>query len=67
MLSYCSSTRLKRYRESGQPCLVPDFNGMALGFSPFNLMLAVDCVCLWVSMGTFSNCVQVPVEAKRKY
>ena len=36
-----SSTILKRSGESGQPCLVPDFNGMALSFSPFNLMLAV--------------------------
>ena len=37
-----SSTILKRYGESGQPCRVPDFNGMALSFSPFNLILAVD-------------------------
>ena len=36
-----SSTILKRYGESGQPCLVPDFSGMALSFSPFNLMLTV--------------------------
>ncbi|ERE68785.1 zinc finger protein [Cricetulus griseus] len=26
--------------ESGQPFLVPDFRGIALSFSPFNLMLA---------------------------
>ncbi|ERE66158.1 coiled-coil domain-containing protein 91 [Cricetulus griseus] len=32
---------LKRYGESGQPCLVPDFRGIALSFSPFSLMLAV--------------------------
>ena len=36
-----SSTILKRYGEGGQPCHVPDFSGMALSFSPFNLMLAV--------------------------
>ena len=36
-----SRTILKRYGESGQPCHVPDFNGMALSFSPFSLMLAV--------------------------
>ncbi|ERE72892.1 hypothetical protein H671_5g14693 [Cricetulus griseus] len=36
-----SRTILKRYGESGQPFLVPDFRGIALSFSPFNLMLAV--------------------------
>ncbi|KAL6030756.1 hypothetical protein STEG23_010256 [Scotinomys teguina] len=29
---------LNKYGESGQPCLVPDFRGIALSFSPFNLM-----------------------------
>ena len=33
---------LNRYRESGQPCPVPNFREIALSFSPFNLMLAVD-------------------------
>ena len=33
-----SSTMLKRYGESGQPCIVPDFSGMALIFSLFNLI-----------------------------
>ena len=44
-LSYCYSLHvkyLKRYGESGQPCLVPDFRGIAVSFSSFNLMLAVD-------------------------
>ncbi|KAL6058923.1 hypothetical protein STEG23_022111, partial [Scotinomys teguina] len=36
-----SSTILNEYGESGQPCLVPDFSGIALSFSPFNLMLTV--------------------------
>ncbi|ERE73754.1 hypothetical protein H671_5g13958 [Cricetulus griseus] len=36
-----SSTILKRYGESGQPYLVPDFRGNALSFSPFSLMLFV--------------------------
>ncbi|KAL6038546.1 hypothetical protein STEG23_023205, partial [Scotinomys teguina] len=36
-----SSTIKNKYGESGQPCLVPDFSGIALSFSPFNLMLAV--------------------------
>jgi len=31
---------LNKYLESGQPCFVPDFNGIALSFFPFNLMLA---------------------------
>ncbi|ERE70922.1 hypothetical protein H671_6g16224 [Cricetulus griseus] len=46
MVSYRSIARtsrtiLKSYGESGQPCLVPDFRGIALSFSPFSLMLAV--------------------------
>ncbi|ERE88174.1 acylphosphatase-2-like protein [Cricetulus griseus] len=36
-----SNTILKRYGESGQPCLVPQFRGITLSFSPFSLMLAV--------------------------
>ncbi|KAL6093786.1 hypothetical protein STEG23_037160 [Scotinomys teguina] len=36
-----SSAILNKYGESGQPCVVPDFSGIALRFSPFNLMLAV--------------------------
>ncbi|KAL6041639.1 hypothetical protein STEG23_034770 [Scotinomys teguina] len=35
------TTRLSSYGESGHPCLVPDFSGMALRFFPFSLMLAV--------------------------
>ena len=29
-------------RESGPSGLVPDFNGISLSFSPFNLILAID-------------------------
>ncbi|KAL6035021.1 hypothetical protein STEG23_030458 [Scotinomys teguina] len=36
-----STTILNKYEESGKPCLVPDFSGIALSFSPFNLMRAV--------------------------
>ena len=36
-----SRTMLKRYGESGESCLVLDFSGIALIFSPFSLMLAV--------------------------
>ena len=32
---------LKRYGESGQPCLVPEFSGIAMSFSLCNFMLAV--------------------------
>ncbi|KAL6088358.1 hypothetical protein STEG23_020898 [Scotinomys teguina] len=36
------STILNKYGESEQPCLVSDFSRIALSFSPFNLMVAVD-------------------------
>ncbi|ERE63695.1 hypothetical protein H671_xg20682 [Cricetulus griseus] len=36
-----SRTIVKRYGESGQPFLVPDFKGIGLSFSPFNLMLDI--------------------------
>ena len=35
------STILSRYGESGQSCLIPDFSGISLSFSPFSLMLTV--------------------------
>jgi hypothetical protein len=40
ILAKTSNTILNRYGESGQPCLVPDFSGIALSFSPLNLTLA---------------------------
>ena len=39
-LARAFSTILNRQGESGQPCLVPDFSGIVLSFSPFSLMLA---------------------------
>jgi hypothetical protein len=39
-LARTSSTILNRKGESGQPCLDPDFSGIASSFSPFSLMLA---------------------------
>ncbi|ERE63648.1 zinc finger protein [Cricetulus griseus] len=42
MKARTSMTIFKKYGESGQPSLVPDFRGIALRLSPFNLMLAVD-------------------------
>jgi glycerol uptake facilitator-like aquaporin len=34
------STKLNRHRETGQPCLVPDFCSIISRFSPFILMWA---------------------------
>ncbi|ERE73177.1 hypothetical protein H671_5g14436 [Cricetulus griseus] len=49
-----SRTILKRYGESGQPCLVPDFREIGLSFSPFNLMLAVVLLYIAFIMLRFS-------------
>jgi hypothetical protein len=40
VLARTSRTILNRYGESGQPCLVPDFSGIASSFSPLTLILA---------------------------
>ena len=40
-LNRTSSAILNRYGKRRQPCFVPDFSGIALSFSPFNLMLAI--------------------------
>ena len=40
-LARTSSTTLKRYGKSGQPCLVPYFTGNAVNLSSFNLILAL--------------------------
>lgn len=39
-LAITSSTILNKYVDCGQPCLVPDFNGIFLSLSPFNLMFS---------------------------
>jgi hypothetical protein len=50
-LSKTSSTLLNTYRKSGQPCLVPDFSGIALSLSPFKLILACYILLLlWLGM-----------------
>jgi len=46
LIAKISSSMLKRYRESGQPCLVPDFSRLALSFSPFNFMQAIGLLCV---------------------
>ena len=49
-----SSTLWNRYGKSGQPCLVPDFSGITLSFSPFKLMLAMYCCKLPLLCGGIS-------------
>ena len=47
-LAKTSRTILNKCGESGEPCLVADFCGIALSFSPFKLMLAILAVnCLY--------------------
>lgn len=52
-LSKVSSTVLSGYGESGQPCLVPYLNGIALSFCLFGLILAVDLLVAIVFSKTF--------------
>jgi hypothetical protein len=49
-LAITSSTMLSGYGESGQPCLVPDFSGIASSFSPFSLMLATGLLYIAFTM-----------------
>ena len=61
LISFChlipiartSRTMLKRYGDNGQPCLVPNFSGIALRFSPLNLMLTACCKLLSLSLDVF--------------
>ena len=61
-LARTSSTILKRYGESGQPCLVPDFRGNTLSFSPFSLLLAIDLV--YIAFIIFRHVPVIPVLSK---
>jgi hypothetical protein len=47
-LARTSRTVFKRYGEIGQPYCGADFNGIALHFSPFNLMLAIGLLFSYV-------------------
>jgi hypothetical protein len=49
-LARTSSTVLNRQRESGKPCLVPDFCGIASSFSTFSLMLATSLLYIAFTM-----------------
>ncbi|ERE71515.1 hypothetical protein H671_6g15696 [Cricetulus griseus] len=62
ILARTSSTTLKRYGESGQPCLVPDVRGNTLSFSPFSLMLAVGLV--YIAFMMFRYVPVIPVLSK---
>ncbi|ERE71877.1 paired box protein Pax-1-like protein [Cricetulus griseus] len=58
-----SSIILKRYGGSGQPCLVPDFRGNALSFSPFSLMLAIGLVYIAFIMFRTPHDYHCPISA----
>ena len=52
LISFCClivlatlSSILNRYGESGHPCLVPSFRGIASSMSSFNLILAAGLKC----------------------
>jgi hypothetical protein len=51
------SPLLNRHEESGQSCLVPDFNGSILSFFPFNLMLTVSLPYIAFIMFTYVPCI----------
>ena len=52
-----SSTMLKRHGESVQPCLVPDFSGRTLSFSPFNLIFAVGLLYVVFIIFRYGPCI----------
>ncbi|KAL6083862.1 hypothetical protein STEG23_031387 [Scotinomys teguina] len=56
------STILNKYGESGQPCLVPDFSGIGLSFSPCNLMLTVGLLLVKFSSIILLNIFSVPMS-----
>ena len=56
-LARMSNTILNRYEESGQPCLVPDFSGIAVNFSPFSVMLAIGLLYIAFIMFRFVPCI----------
>ena len=59
-----SRTMLNRYGE-WTACLVPDFSGIALSFSPFNLMLAV--ILLYIALIIFTYVPQILDLSKKFY
>ena len=62
LIAKISSSMLKRYRESGQPCLAPGFSRLALSFSPFNLMVATSL--LYVAFIVLRHTHFTPVLSK---
>ena len=49
-VSKTSKTMLNSSAESGNPCLVPDFRGNTLSFSPLRIMFAVGLSCMALIM-----------------
>ena len=47
---------MKRYGESGQPCLVYNFSRIALSFSPFSLILAIALLRIGFNMFMYAPC-----------
>jgi hypothetical protein len=62
VLAKTSSTTLNRYREHRQPCPVPDFNEIALSFSPFHLILGIGL--LYFAFIMFRNVPCIPDVSK---
>ena len=56
-LTRSSSTILNRYGESGHPCLIPDFSGIVLSFSLFNLRLAIGLLYIDFVMFRYVPCI----------
>ena len=44
---------LNRYGQSGQPCLVSDFSGIALSFHSIWCWLSAGCIFAFICLGTF--------------
>ena len=55
-----SSTILKRWEESGQPFLVPDFNENALNFSLFSLILGIRLLNIAYILFGYTPCILSP-------
>jgi hypothetical protein len=48
--------------QSGQPCLVPDFHGIVLSFSQFNLMLAIGLLYIAFILLRYTSCTLISLR-----